>query len=357
MEALAVVVDPRDQTVYAAAGNKTNGGNGGTGILKSTDCGASWALASTGMNGDKLASGDPWAMLIDPSHPDVLFVNNGYGTDPTLYKSTDSGVNWTALNPDPEQVTGPGAPFVQAIAMDPFDSAHLAVTFHADCGAPYTPWCFSESSDGGATWHEFNGPTSVPGFKITGWMEASSISILGPSSYVVLSPGGVHFSADGGATWTLVVAEIDNTSYAGSTHILPDGTLYLGDSGGSLYYSAPAPTHAPPFALYQAPTLPVASPRLPFQTGLSPAVQPLANSPHVTQIVDDGISLFASDSFAQAAPFYTAQLSDTTTWTQMPDKICSGDVCRGSNEMAYDVAHHVVYSANWGAGLWRLVTR
>jgi hypothetical protein len=37
----------------------------------------------------------------------------------------------------------------------------------------------------------FNGPTSVPVFTISGWMESSSISILGPSSYVALSPGGV----------------------------------------------------------------------------------------------------------------------------------------------------------------------
>jgi hypothetical protein len=41
----------------------------------------------------------------------------------------------------------------------------------------------------------------------------------------------------------------------------------------------------------------------------------------------------------------------------MPDSICAGDTCRGSNEMAYDSLNHIVYSANWGSGLWRLVTR
>jgi hypothetical protein len=357
METLAVVVNPNDQTVYAAAGNKTNGGDSGTGVLKSTDCGATWTLVSTGTNGDKLKTGDPWAMLIDPAHPETLYVNNGYGADPTIFKSTDSGVNWTALNPDPEHVTGMGLPFVQAIALDPKSPSHLAVTFHANCGAPYTAWCFSQSSDGGATWHLFNGPTSVPGFTIGGWMEASSISVLGPSSYLALSPGGVYFTGDGGVTWTLVVAQIDATSYAGSTHILPDGTLYIGDSAGPIFYSAAAPTHSPPFALYQAPTLPVPMPRLPFTTGLSPAVMPLANSPQVTQIVDDGVSLFGSNNLTRGASFFTAKLSDPTAWTQMPDTICAGAACRGSNEMAYDAVHHIVYSANWAAGLWRLVTR
>jgi len=29
----------------------------------------------------------------------------------------------------------------------------------------------------------------------------------------------------------------------------------------------------------------------------------------------------------------------------------------GANQLAYDAGHHIVYAANWGNGLWRLVTR
>ena len=188
MEVLAVVVNPQDDSVFAAAGNVTNGSacpagttcpSAGTGIYKSTDCGATWSRVSDttpGTDSANLLTGDPWAMLIDPVEPQTLYVNNGYGSGPTLYKSVDGGVHWASLNPDPALVVGKGSPFVQAIAIDPRDHMHLAVTFHDDCGSPYTPWCFSRSSDGGATWKEFNGPTSVPGFTIDGWMEASSIS-------------------------------------------------------------------------------------------------------------------------------------------------------------------------------------
>jgi hypothetical protein len=165
----------------------------------------------------------------------------------------------------------------------------------------------------------------------------------------------VYFTSDGGRTWTLVLAEIDNTSYAGSTHIVPDGTLVIGNSAGPLYASAPAPGHTPPFALYQAPSLPVPQPRLPFQTGLSPAVTPIMNAPQGTQIIDDGVNLYASTS--TNPPFWKAPLSNTTAWTHMTDAICMNNVCRGSNEVAYDAVHHVIYAANWGAGLWRLVTR
>jgi hypothetical protein len=41
----------------------------------------------------------------------------------------------------------------------------------------------------------------------------------------------------------------------------------------------------------------------------------------------------------------------------MPDEICGPLNCRGANQMAFDANHHVIYSANWGAGLWRLVTQ
>jgi hypothetical protein len=91
----------------------------------------------------------------------------------------------------------------------------------------------------------------------------------------------------------------------------------------------------------------------------------LDKSPGVTFLVDDGVSLFGTPSYGyNAQEFYTAPLSDLSNWTQMPDSICSpdnpsmgGSTCRGANEMAYDAAHHVVYAANWHAGLWRLVTR
>jgi photosystem II stability/assembly factor-like uncharacterized protein len=301
-------------------------------------------------------------MLIDPVDPQTMYIVNGYGTNPTIHKSTNGGVDWTALNPDPTHIVSSEL-FVQSIAMDPFDHSHLAVTFHEGCGAssPYS-WCFSQSKDAGATWAVFSGPVTIPNWTLpaAGWVEASSISILGSSAYLIVSPDGVWYTGDAGATWTLVVAEIVNASYNGSTYIGPDGTLYIGDNAGPVFVSSPASGQTPPFAVYQAPTLPVPQPRLPYQTGLSPAVMLLANSPQVTQIIDDGVSLYAAPSpttTGTSTSFWTALLSNTKAWTQMPDKICANNMCQGSNELAYDSVNHIIYSASGSAGLWRLVTR
>jgi hypothetical protein len=108
-------------------------------------------------------------------------------------------------------------------------------------------------------------------------------------------------------------------------------------------FSPPAAKGVPPFAIGQG----------------KPSLSVLSQSPGVTFLVDDGVNLYATPSYAyNPQEFYKASLSNPTAWTQMPDKICgSNGKCRGADEMAYDGAHHVVYAANWAAGLWRLVTR
>jgi hypothetical protein len=316
METLAVVVNPLDQTIYAAAGNKTNGGNGGTGVYKSTDCGATFTFVSTGTNKDKLMSGDPWAMMIDPTHPDTLYTNNGYGNDPTIYKSTNAGVDWTGLSPHPTWKLGS---HVQAIAMEPSNPQHLAVTFHTTCEAPYNGLCLSRSNDGGTTWAVFNGPT-----QLTGWQEAATISVVGPTSYVYAATSGGWYTADEGQTWTKVIPDTFYSSYAGSTDLAPDGTLYL-SGANSIYKSQSNP--------------------------LGKTWTKIDGSPRTTVIIDDGMSLFASGSWADANPVYTSMVSNSATWTNMKH------TGRGANQLAYDAGHHIVYAANWGNGLWRLVTR
>lgn len=59
METLTVAVDPvHPNVVYATAGNVTNGGHQGTGVMKSADCGKSWTKISTGRNASHFDGGD-----------------------------------------------------------------------------------------------------------------------------------------------------------------------------------------------------------------------------------------------------------------------------------------------------------
>jgi hypothetical protein len=325
METLAVAVNPVDHTVFAAAGNKTNGGNAGTGVYRSADCGASWLLISTGAGGDQLQSGDPWALLIDPVTPQTMYIDNGYGGPPTVFKTTNGGVDWTPLSPDVGNFLAGGSNSVQAIAMDPAKPEHIAVTFHDTCNGPYNGLCLSESDDAGATWHEFAGPPQV-----MGWREAASLGVLGASTYLYTCDLGGYYTADTGKTWKQVFTQTIAGSYAGSAHFGPDGTLYLGVTNNGIFSSKPS-ANSPVGSSWTA----------------------IPGSPNTSMMTDDGTNLIASYSWDYGGqPFYMAPLSGLTPWVNMQ----SPKIGRGSNQLAYDSEHHVAYAANWGAGLWRLVT-
>jgi photosystem II stability/assembly factor-like uncharacterized protein len=327
MQTIAVAVNAQEGSVFAAASNKTNGGNGSTGIYKSTDCGASWSMWNTGAGQANLATGQLWAMLIDPDSPQTMYVANGYGDGPTLYKSTNGGVDFSPLAPDASNVLPSHNNFVQAVAIDPGQSQHLAVTFHDDCGAPLSPLCLSQTTDGGATWTEFNGPAEV-----TGWREGATLSIFGPSNYFYACDVGAWYTSDGGKSWTKALPQGVFGRYAGSTDIAPDGTAYIGVPNLGMFYSRADSTATPPVLLGSSWTL-------------------IPNSPQSTNVIDDGVELIAAQ--VSGPPFFSASISMPATWTHMPTPA----VQDGSNEMAYDPAHHVVYSANFENGLLRLVTQ
>jgi hypothetical protein len=305
--------------------------------MRSSDCGASFTRINTiedGTAGAKLITGALWAMVLDPRDPNIMYVANGYGNDPTIYKSANAGVDWKQLPADPDGKLN----FVQAIAVSPYDSQHLAITWHVTCEAPRKPFCLSKSNDGGESWTLFDGPSSIPNWEINGWMEASAISILGATSYVISTPAGVWYTGDTGATWFQVAPEIVYASYSGST-LIAGGDLYIAGAGHIL--KSPAATGSDP----------------PFQIGTSHTVMPIDGSPTVTALVTDGESLFVGSSRDGEHQLWSASLADTSTWHQTTDSICNGTLCRGPNAMAYDPIHHVVYAANWGTGLWRYVVK
>jgi hypothetical protein len=322
MESASLVVNPVDLSVYAAAGNKTNGGDGGTGVFKSTDCGATWAKVSTGENGAKLETGVIWSMRIDFDEPERMYLASGYGNDPTIYRSLNGGVDWQPLAPDPEEVVND---FVQAIGMNPNDSKHVAITFHDNCAAPYTPMCLSQTKDGGDTWTLFNGPSALPG-----WAEGASISVLGDDSYLLAADTGGWFTDDAGESWTKVIEGVHYGVYGGGVHFGSDGAAYLGMANQGVFRSVASGGAA-----------------LGAEWSLIPG------SPQAALVIDDGTRIYASylhDLGGQ--PFWSAPLGDQTTWTNMP----SATIGRGSGMWGYAPTHHLIYSANLGAGVWRLAT-
>lgn len=322
MEAAAIAVNPIDCSVYAAAGNETNGGDGGTGIFKSTDAGASWSKISTGENGAKLETGVIWAMRIDPVEPERMYVASGYGADPTIYRSIDGGVDWEMLDADPDDTV---SDFAQAIGMDRDDPRHIIITWHETCSAPHTPNCLSRTKDGGDTWTILDGPPSFGG-----WVEGASITIFGPDSYLLAADAGGWFTDDAGATWDHVIDGVHYGVYAGGAHFAPDGAAYIGMANQGVFVSR-GDRGAP----------------------LGSSWTLIPGSPQAALLIDDGVTLYATylhDFGGQ--PYWSAPIDDPTTWTNMP----SPSIGRGAVAIDYDAAQHLVYSANGVFGLWRLRT-
>ena len=123
-----VAIDPLSPaTIYIACA-----GSPGDGVIfKSTDAGATWSAASSGL----AATGDrtPNVLVIDPRTPSNLYLATSAG----IYKSNDSGTNW--------QKSGNLGPVI-ALAIDPQNPSNLYAA---------APIIF-RSTDGGATWTSVN---------------------------------------------------------------------------------------------------------------------------------------------------------------------------------------------------------
>jgi len=144
-----------------------------TGLFKSTDSGANWTRLS----------GSPAfiysELAIDPVNPAIIYVATNGG----LFKSTDGGNSFTISN------NGLGTS-VRSIAINPVTPAILYATVTGASGNQYF-----KSVNGGASW--------TPNF-ITGASRVDSITIdpNTPARLFADTDRGISRSIDSGATWT-----------------------------------------------------------------------------------------------------------------------------------------------------------
>lgn len=315
----AIVVDPFDPTVVWVGGQNR-------GIFKSTDCGASWLHVNAGQNGAAIDSGDPVSIAVDPITPGVIYTTAAMGSS-GLWKSTNGGVDWTPLFP-PESEVAQVVEYnlINSIGMDPHDSNHLVVSTHALCAGEYGPVCEAETLDGGDTWVI----TRVPIPDAQGWVAGAGAFILGPSSWLFATYSlGLWLTEDHGATWTDVTPAGASGSTSGKTIILP---FYPSDTGN--YYLAAME------GILQS------------VDGRSWTLLPGSGGRSVGLAMGGG-RLYSADQWS--AIYRTADESDLSNWTDIaPPAELPAD--QGAPYLAYDSAHHILYSSNWAGGLWRIVT-
>jgi photosystem II stability/assembly factor-like uncharacterized protein len=142
-----LVLDPEDpQIVYFARG---------AGTLRSTDGGETWWDLTPGRQclGEEVTRAGSWALAIASEDRQVLYEGTGYNslTDQAgLYKTTDGGKTWLAINEGLPNRVGPCPSFrsttiehIYTLAVDPADSR---IVYAATSDGLY------KTTDGGESW-------------------------------------------------------------------------------------------------------------------------------------------------------------------------------------------------------------
>jgi photosystem II stability/assembly factor-like uncharacterized protein len=180
-------------------------------FVKSNNGGANW----TGKNLSPPRSIN--AVVIDPQTPSTLYAGTNGG--PGVYKSTDSGTTWTALN------TGSSGVAVVAMAIDPITPANIyAATISPNTGV-------MKSTNGGSTWVSQN----LTG---TGGIYSLAMDPVTPSTLYLGSNGGLFKTTNGGTSW----APSNNglTTYAFTITVDPSTPATVYAAGGGVFKSTNA---------------------------------------------------------------------------------------------------------------------
>ena len=119
----SLIIDPTNSNVLYAVANSSSG------VFKSTDGGVNWVASSNGLNASSASR-----VAIDPAHPNTLYAATNLG----IYKSVDGGASWT---------TSLGSVFGGDLLVDPTQTTTIyATAFQAGKGLVF------KSTDSGANW-------------------------------------------------------------------------------------------------------------------------------------------------------------------------------------------------------------
>jgi photosystem II stability/assembly factor-like uncharacterized protein len=245
-----IVVHPSNpaiafMTVFDGVTASTNG------VYKTTNYGANWVAASTGMTNKNILS-----LLINPKNPNVMYAGSSLilpaSTGPSnMFKSYDGGATWSDISNGLPTNAATGDP-IRALSMSSVDTSRvLAALFTNDtAGGAYL------TTNGGQLWVKKSNGLIAPG--TTGNLLRSCIIRPGTTNefYIGLdqssltTPKGVYRTTDGGNTWTDFNSGAMVNTYPVRSLVFKtvgDTTLYAGGANttmpgrGIFEYSWPSP--------------------------------------------------------------------------------------------------------------------
>lgn len=218
-----LVIDPQvPSTLYA-------GMKGGGGVFKSTNGGANWTAVNTGLTTPAFFNATVQALAIDPQVTSTVYA----ATDKGIFKSMNGGANWTEISRGASwNALTPGrtGQDSHALVLDPKIPSTLYV------GAIRGVF---KSTDGGATWREANTWLTEPLNEIenVASIDVLVINPLVPSTlYAMSKTGKVFKSMNGGENWRALTINLGvmHPLHVSSLAIDPQvpSTLYAGMKNG-----------------------------------------------------------------------------------------------------------------------------
>ena len=188
------------------------------GVAKSTDGGATWATANSGLPSARVSS-----LVVHPVNPSTVYASTGVG----VAKSTDGGATWALVG------SGWSGYSVQSLVMAPSGASLYAggteSVWHGNGSHPEGR--VFRSLDGGATWTVFmNGLSGTQG------VQALAINPVTPTTLYAGTYSGAFKSTNGGTSWSAVNTGLVNNNVL-SLAIDPTtpATLYAATGGGGVF--------------------------------------------------------------------------------------------------------------------------
>ena len=204
--------DPLTAWVAMGDGPEVGGNIVAGGIWKTTDGGASWTAVNNGLsivsNATAANTGSFHQIVVAPSDPDRLYTSNVAPGQAAIYRSDDGGTTWTIIADGSTRRPNPyeGALRAFDIAVHPTDPDRIAI------GSDDT---LLGSDDGGASWSDLTTREDTAGFfSGHGYSGLVSTDIVfnpaDPEDAILLGFDGGNFiqTTNGGETWRRTVQDI-----------------------------------------------------------------------------------------------------------------------------------------------------
>lgn len=207
-----IVIDKNNpSTLYAAISVIFLDAKGG--VFKSTNGGATWTAANTGIFAARIDS-----VAIDPSNSNIIWAGCNYRceSDIRLYKSTNAGASWTGPFISQEPV---------AFLYDVIVGANSTALVIVDLGSVY------RSTNGGTSWTR---ATGLPGFS-NGTVLAVD---AGGSNIYWGGANGVYRSTNGGTSFSAVSGIASGAR--GTAFAITDAAVVAGTDGDGAFRSTNA---------------------------------------------------------------------------------------------------------------------